>query len=64
MKEHDTSFSVRQKNTWGVRPRWVTDFTISESTAVSMIAPPRGPEAACAASLSPASWHRVPVSVK
>ena len=41
-----------------------TSYTISESTAVSMMAPPRGPEAACAASLRPARWHSVPTSVK
>ena len=40
------------------------DFTVSESTAVSMMAPPMGPEAACAASLRPARWHSVPRSVK
>ena len=55
---------VPQKDTLGASPRWVEDFTISESTAVSMMAPPRGPEAACAASLRPARWHSVPTSVK
>ena len=45
---------VRQKKTRGSIPLCVSERTISDNTAVSKMAPPMGPAAACSGSLRPA----------